>query len=250
MMKLVTGHGGSASFALLLALEELGGSYDIQTIDLQEFEQWSAGHRQLSPNGEAPVLVFDGRAMDHALLALYYLAEVFPEKGLMPPEPTHCYTVHAETFILDRQIADHLAYIGWLATVPLQVREDYLHRLAARSDKPKLAGWSAVWRDAVPAEHRIADAQAKVIQGVERVSRLLGADEWMVGNRFSIADIVVFALLRQIPDIMPDCRSLEESTPLAAWFARMAERPSAQRALERLGKAGLYGVFKPPVYLD
>ncbi|HEX7875080.1 MAG TPA: glutathione S-transferase family protein [Sphingobium sp.] len=248
MIRLIAGSGEAAAFGLVFALEELGAPFVLEPIDLRRFVQWSPQHRALSTDGNPVVLDMDGQTMDRPLLALLYLAETKPESRLLPDDPTHRYAVQATIAQFDHALGGGIRYLGWLATVTQRQRDDYAARLNMRNDRPVLAGWSAVWRDAVSEEQRADDARAKVRHGIEQVAALLSNRRWLIGDEFTVADIATFALLRQLPRIGFDLVEPDGSA-LSAWFQRVGGRPSAQLASARIAEVGLGDVFDPPIYV-
>lgn len=245
MNRLVAGHGEAATFGLAFALEELGLPYVVEPIDLHRFAQWTPQHRALSPDGNPLVLDMAERTMDHPLLALLFLAESCPGSRLLPDSPADRYAVQALIAQLDHRIGDGLSYLGWLATTPDADRADYRARLAQRPDRPVLAGWSAVWHDAVPEDERPDQARAKIGQGIETIAAVLGDREWLVGTHFTLADIVGFSLLRQAGRVGPDAAGIAS---LALWIERLGQRPAVHRASERIAEAGLSDTFRPPIF--
>lgn len=248
MIRLVTGHDEAAAFGLAFALEEIGAPYEVVPLDLGNFAQWNQ-HRALSPEGKPVVLEIEGRAMDHPFLALLYLAETVADAELLPNDPAEQYLVHARSAQFERQIGGSLSYLGWLETTSPPDRQDYLARLVAHPERPVLAGWSAVWRDAIPEDRRADDAKAKILQGLAQIAAQIGNGAWLVGGRFTIADITAFALLRRVPDMLPGVASLSDWTALASWYARIAERTTTLRARQRFVETGLDLTFCPPVFV-
>ena len=248
MNRLVAGHGEAATFGLVFALEELGLPFVLEPIDLHRFAQWTPQHRALSPDGNPVVLEMAGCAMDHPLLALIFLAETSPESQLLPDSPADRYAVQAPIAQLQHQIGDSLSYLGWLATTPSSDRADYLARLAQRTDRPVLAGWSAVWHDAVPEEQRPDNARVKIRQGIETIATMLGDRQWLVGTHFTVADIVGFSLLRQAGRVGLDADDVPCAPPLASWLERLGQRPAVRRTFARIAEAGLSATFRPPIF--
>jgi len=154
--------------------------------------------------------------------------------------------VQAETAIMTRQMAGSLNMIGWAQSLPAEQRADYFARLGARPDRPKISGWSAVWRDAVPEERRLEDARAKVVSGMDHIAALIGSRDWLIGARMTLADIVGFSLVRLAAELIPDCSALSGSSPLADWFARVAARQPVRHATARLEQEGIAQIFCPP----
>jgi glutathione S-transferase len=62
---------------------------------------------------------------------------------------------------------------------------------------------------------------------VERVSRALAQGPYLLGERFTAADILVSGPFEWNPDFAPSNRAVE------GWLARLAERPAARRAAEK-----------------
>lgn len=248
MNRLVAGHGEAATFGLAFTLEELGLPFVLEPIHLSCFAQWTPEHRALSPDGNPVVLDMAGCAMDHPLLALLFLAETFPESHLLPENPADRYAVQALIAQLQHQIGDSLSYLGWLATTSDSDRTDYLARLTQRTDRPVLAGWSAVWHDAVPEDQRPDKARAKISQGIETITAMLGDRQWLVGTHFTVADIVGFSLLRQTRRVGLDADDVPCSPPLASWIERLNQRPAVHRTVARIAEAGLSDTFRPPIF--
>lgn len=88
----------SASYRVRIALNMLGISYRTVPINLLEGRQKSPEYLELNPQGLVPTLVIDGQVMTQSLSIVEYLAELRPERGLLPAG------------IADRQHVRTLAY--------------------------------------------------------------------------------------------------------------------------------------------
>jgi glutathione S-transferase len=247
MNLIIAGHGGASTLALAATLGELGQSYEVAGLDLLNFGQWQTDHRRHSAAGEPVVLVTDEHAMDNPLLAMLYLAETEASSGLLPDDLADIYLVHALMAQWTVLLSGPLAYLGWHARTPQDVQRDYLGRLERHPQRPVLSGWSAVWRDAVPEDQRASDAQAKVDKGIAMIGSRLGNGTWLVGEQFSLADIMAFALLCDA-QTMPDGSIAELAPPMARWFAAMESRPAVTSALRQLQISGLDNIRCAPVF--
>jgi glutathione S-transferase len=66
----------------------------------------------------------------------------------------------------------------------------------------------------------------KLIQHVEKISRVLETSEWLVNNQFSLADIHIFPFVRQLVKIQPQPSFLEKHVSVLRWVESISSRPS------------------------
>ena len=97
------------------------------------------------------------------------------------------------------------------------------------------------WREAIEdsySEQVIADSVRKATQLVDRIEKALAdGGQWLVGDRYSIADIDAFSKANSLPKLLPDVANAEHAPHFWAWLERMRARPAVARALG-LSKAG------------
>jgi glutathione S-transferase len=75
---------GSSSFAVHIALHEVGAAFEGKVIKLNHRDQDPPEFRDLNPEGKVPTLVVDGRPMTEVAGILYYLAKRYPQAKLFP----------------------------------------------------------------------------------------------------------------------------------------------------------------------
>ena len=77
---------GVCSLASHIALIEAGLSFDIEKVNLKEkVTEHGADFRQINPLGYVPALVLDsGEVLTEGPAILQYVADLAPEKGLIP----------------------------------------------------------------------------------------------------------------------------------------------------------------------
>lgn len=78
---------GSAALAPHIALEDVGAAYEAVKIDLIAGEQRQPDFLAVNPKGRVPALVTDRGILTEAPAILGYIAQVFPQAGLMPTDP-------------------------------------------------------------------------------------------------------------------------------------------------------------------
>jgi glutathione S-transferase len=75
---------GSSSFAVHIALHEIGVAFDARPMSFGKNDMRAPEYLALNPEGKVPTLVVDGRALTEVAAILYYLAKRFPNAGLLP----------------------------------------------------------------------------------------------------------------------------------------------------------------------
>ena len=250
MIELVHGGRDAASFRLVFALAELDLPHAEQRINLMALEQWSEPLRALSGGGAVPVLIDGALVMDDGPVALLYLAEILPEAGLLPAEPIGRYDVQSLQDRLDGLMLDSVNAVGWHQTTEPAERDDYLRRLECVPGRQRLTGWSAVWRDAIAPENRLAEARSKLSRGIACIEQALDSRDWLVGDQFSVADIAAFALARPVPELMPESADRKTAPRFTAWLERVGSRPGCRRALDAAPALKGLSPFAPPRWVD
>ena len=149
------------------------------------------------PEGKVPVLVHDGVMIWETAAILLYLTDLFPEARLGIP-------------VGDRERGRYLSWLAWYAGV----MEPALVHDAAGLSHPFL---TATFRG--PAEIR------------ERLSAALADEDWLVGGRYTAADLLLSSPYLWFKDMDPGCPRI------ADWVARCAAHPGRVAAMEMDGRA-------------
>lgn len=234
------GEPNGPSFSVLAALAESGLDIECRAIDLLAGERHAiAGIAEplaldMGLEGEGPVLVTDGEAMSDAVFLAQYFDEAAGGCGLQPSDPY----VHWEMMMWCRQLIERLApaaaYLGTLAHTQnalAAMAPEAFHTLAGNIVSEDLrARWQELHDGAVDAA-KVADSKAKVDQFAQRAEdRLADGRDWLMGD-FSIADLETYGWLAGMRGLEPE--AFAGKAKLAAWFDRVAARPSAQAAFAR-----------------
>jgi glutathione S-transferase len=75
---------GSSSFAVQIALHEIGVPFEGKPVSFKGGDLRSPAYLKLNPEGKVPTLVIDGRPLTEVAAILYYLAKRFPDAELLP----------------------------------------------------------------------------------------------------------------------------------------------------------------------
>lgn len=182
---------------VIWTLEELGEPYELTVVssDGEEHEQ----HRVRHPLGRVPVLEDgEGYIFESAAICLH-LADLHPDAGLVPPLGTH----------------ERALVYQWTTFAPAELEPRLIATaIAARRDP-----------DRADSVRRRFDA------ATEAVSDALGDGDYLLGDRFTVADVLVGTALAFTDRVGV---AAELPANLHEYLARLARRPAYERALARL----------------
>jgi len=193
--------GAGRPIRVVWALEEVGADYELVTMSAEEGR--SADHRARHPLGRVPVLEDEQGPMFESTALVFHVVELYPQAGLLPPPATH-----------ERAIVQGLSIFA-MTEFEAPAIESYRQR----ETNPEASARAAA---------RCVDAVA-VLEGA-----LSGAPPYLVGSRFSVADIVAGGVL----GVAVRVGAIEPSPTSAAYMQSLASRPAWQRASSKLGSRG------------
>jgi glutathione S-transferase len=190
-------HGLVRDLRVRWALEEAGWPYEERLVDLQSKN--SPEYRQLQPFGQVPAFEEDGLVLFESGSIVLHIAERSP--ALMPVDARDRAHVKTWMFAALNSVEQHVQNLTEIDLF--------------NADK----AWAKERRPAVEqrAKTRLAD-----------LSAALGEREYLVGDRFTAADLLMTSVLR-----IPRQTSLVAEVPnLDAYRLRCESRPAFKRALE------------------
>ena len=171
-------------------LEEIGQPYETIVLDYGPAMQ-TPDYLAINPMGKVPVLVHDGRVVSECAAICAYLADAFPQAGLLP--------------------GDRSAYFRWLffAAGPLE---------AAVTNK-------AVGLEA-PAERRQMLGYGNYDLACKALDFAVSQAPFIAGDRFSAADVYVGSQVGWGLQF----GTLPETEALTRYWARIKDRPARLKA--------------------
>jgi len=200
MMKLYCKPGACSLSPHIVALE-CGLDFTQVNVDLQKkVTEQGEDYWQINPKGQVPALQFDdGSILTEGVAIVQYLADLKPDRHLLAP-----------TGSLTRYHT-----LEWLSFVSSELHKSF----------------SPLFRPDTPEEYKtIALAQQE--KKYQQVNEALQDKQWLLGLRFTVADVYLFVVTRWAKAIKLDLAGLDA---LEAWFNRVAERPAVQAALKAEG---------------
>ncbi len=190
-----------------ILMAEKGIEIDTVQVDLMSGEQLTEEFLKINPLGQVPVLELDdGTRLAQVMAICRYLEETYPDTPLFGRDPVERAKVDA--------INDQLQANGMVAVME-----------AFRNATPGFVN------RAMPGPHNYAQIPALSERGMLRLDNFfsdfdahLAANQYMVGDYFSVADITGFTVVefaRWVKKSIP-----EECSNLQRWYQQVKQRPS------------------------
>ncbi len=192
----------TCALATHLALEWAAAPYEAVCIDFKTQQQRSPDFLAINPKGRVPALVTDRGVLTETPALLLYVAQMFPQAGLAPLD---------DPFLL----AKMNEFNSYLCST---VHVNHAHR-----------GRGVRWADD---ESAWESMKKKVPQNIAENFELIEATylqgPWVLGERFSTADMYLFTIARWIKVHEIDVARFPK---VAAHMQQMNAQPQAQRVL-------------------
>jgi glutathione S-transferase len=184
-----------------------------------------------------PVLSIDGRRIADSTAIVAALEERFPEPPLYPADPAERgHALELEEFF-DEVLGPYIRQLAWyeLGNDPERFAE--LMKQAAPGPLARFPGPSAAYARAYTTlRFRAGSAQeaergrAKVLAALDRLEAELGDGDYLVGDRFSVADLTAASLF--YPLALPEEGPLAPDSPSARGFQAFREPLLERRGVQ------------------
>ncbi len=215
----------------LIALEEKQAEYDRREIAAEPLERAVPGFppaitQRISVEGDGPVLVHDGETIVSSFFMLEYIAESFAGPALLPDDALGRYRAQSIGQVVALMIAPFVSAVA-LARHPLPAVD-----LVGVEPFERRQAWE---RGQSGSSFSPDELTGKLRPTLAKLNAMLTSD-WFLGT-YSIADIDVFAMVRDLPELVPGL--LKDAAPaLRDFIARMEARPAVGRALTMTWREG------------
>jgi glutathione S-transferase len=182
-------------------LEEIGEPFEVKKVDLQAGAHKKPDYLKLNPNGAVPTLVDGDLVLFESAAICQYLADKYPAKKLAPAVGT----------------PERGKYYQWI------------HYAMSGLEPPAVTIFehTAMLPEAERLPQLVEKSRERLTAAVKVVDDALAGREWILGNQFGAADVMVGSTLMwcQMMSLIGD------ATPnVAAYLGRCVARPAAQRA--------------------
>jgi glutathione S-transferase len=232
-------HGSSACAAKVrLALAEKQLAWDSRYIDIMRGEQFAPDYVALNPKAVVPTLLHDGTVIVESTVICEYLDDAFPDSPLMPADPVQRAEVRVWTKAVDEELHPACSAVTYLVS-----HRHTILRNGARGHAEFLAKGRAEGRAARERKWQWvqqgfkapgAQAQLEVYAGyLEKMEHALEGQDWLVGNRFSMADVALAPYLNRLSILSMDAIWRNGRLPrVDDWFVRVRARASFEVAFD------------------
>jgi len=201
---------GTCARSILVALEEAGAPFKLEVVAHMRGDHKSPEYLALNPNGKVPVLVADGHPIAETSAILLYLAQVFPDAGLLP---------------LQRDVTEDAVTISHLIWCSSE-----LHGNVFRIRIPQY------FCDTNPGRERQKQMAMDTMHAkFAIIEQRLQDGPWFLGGEWSVIDAFLLWVWFRLDGTGFD---LARYAKFADHYARNMQRPSVQRALAREGEIG------------
>jgi glutathione S-transferase len=204
--------------AMRMFLAEKGITIPTKAVDLMKAENRRPPYTDRNPGGQLPALELDnGRCIGETVAIWEYLEEKYPNPPLIGAS--------AEERAEARQ---------WQRRIELKITEILYNSFRYSEGAPIFKDRMRILPEAAPG------MKAVVQDGLKWLDQQLEGRQWIAGDRFTIADIILYCALDfgagVGQKIDPSLKNVN------AWFARVNERPSARTSLHPASaQAGMKG---------
>jgi glutathione S-transferase len=201
-MKLLNSLGPNPRIVRMFLLEK-GLEIPFEEIDILAADNRRAPYLANNPGGQMPSLILDnGRCISETVAICEYLEDLHPTPPLIGADPFE----RAEQRMWQRRVELNITenlYNAFRYSVGLELFQDRVHCLPeAAPGLAEITQEKLVWLD-----------------------QLMGRNAWICGDRFTLADMVLFCALDFGEGVGQaiDANNLN----ISAWFGRMMTRDSA-----------------------
>jgi glutathione S-transferase len=195
-------HPAYCSQAVHIALREAGLSADLLQVDTVAGRvEDGRDYREINPRGYVPLLELDdGSRHTEVAALLQYVGDLAPASGLMPAAGTR----------------ERFEVLQWLTFVSSEMHKVFspwlFHKETADSTR--------------------RDCREKLARRFAELDARLRGREWLVGDRFTVADAYAFPIMNWAPMLG---MGLAAYPSLVAWMERVKARPQVRAALRAEG---------------
>ncbi len=232
MLTLYSFGPGANSLKPMLALYEKGLDFSVHRLNPATFEHHEDWFKAINPRGQVPALDHDGRIITESTVICEYLEDVFPDANpLRPSDPFAIAQMRVWTKWVDEYFCWCVSTVGWERMIGPMARalsdaefEDKIARIPIPEQQTK-------WRNARAGFPKalLDDEMRKIAVSVRRLDDQLAQTEWLIGDRYTLADVCNFAIAAGMQFGFPEFVNASETPHLLRWIEAIAARPAVQK---------------------
>lgn len=227
MIELFHNHASTCSQKVRICLAEKGLDYVGRHIDLGTFEHLTPEYLAINPNGVVPTLRHDGGVVIESTVICEYLDEVFPQEPLSPADPLGRAAMRAWLRFID-EVPSMAVRVPTFQNLVLpayqRLSKDAFDRLADSMPVRKQFIMRMGQDGFSSTEYQGSIEQLD--RSLRRMEKALENGPWLVGERYSIADICVLPVLHRMEEMGMAAMWRADMPRVTDWYGRAIARPS------------------------
>ena len=222
----------SASRKVRLCLAEKGVLWESHPLDLATFDHHQDWYKALNPSGIVPALLVDSKPLVESNFINEWLDETFAGPRLRPADPTQRHDMRLWAKYIDEHCLPAVQKHNWMILFHPFARKwsdaELEARLAVIPTEERRKTWRRMAREPYSAAE--LEAALDVLRDMmDRIEVRLQDRDWLVGDRFGLADIAAAPYVVRFCEIAP---TEADARPRAAeWWQRMRARRSFAEAV-------------------
>jgi ganglioside-induced differentiation-associated protein 1 len=231
-------HGSSACAAKVrFALAEKSLEWIGHYVDILRGEQFTPEFLRLSPKAVVPVLVHDGAVIRESTVICEYAEEAFPANPIYPHSPLQRAQVRIWTKAVDEDLHPACSALTYVLSHRHTILRngvgsfaEFLKGAAPEDVAARTLKWQ--WIQQGLQAPGAAD-KIRLYDGyLHRMEAALARSDWLVGDRFSMADIALAPYLNRLAALALTGVWQNGRLPrVAQWFERVRQRATFAPAL-------------------
>jgi glutathione S-transferase len=234
MLELYHANHSTCSQKVRLCMAEKGLSFTGHLINLATKEQLDPAYLKINPNGVVPSLVHDGLTIIDSSVICEYLDEVFPENSLTPDNAYDRARMRKWMRYIEEVPTTAVRFPSFnMAFLPRFDGLDEESFVEEQADvRPLRKGFFRRMGPTGFTDEDIKESFDQITRTAERMEEALADGPWLLGDMYTLADVIVAPLIDRMADLGLS-NLWEESCPrVTDWYARIQARPAFAEAFD------------------
>ncbi len=242
MLELYHTATSTCSQKVRMTLAEKGVEFVSRNVNLRLNENLTPEYLKLNPNGVVPTLVHDGNVILDSSVICEYLDEVFPQPRLGPDDAVgRAHLRKWLRFLEEVPTAAIRVPTFHMALKPFAGVDQETYRTERADIRPLRKHFYRKMKSGGFSQDEIEASLDQLDLTLRRMEDALAKGPWLMGQQFSLADIVVIPTIDRLDDL--GMAGMWRGYPgVTAWYARIKARPSYVTAFypgSRISQSGV-----------
>ncbi|MBT3916122.1 MAG: glutathione S-transferase family protein [Rhodospirillaceae bacterium] len=232
MLELYNTPHSTCSQKVRICLAEKNLEWTDRHVNLATKEHLAPAYLKINPNGVVPTLIHDGAVITDSSVICEYIDEVFPAPALTPAEPAQKAVMRAwlrfgeeVPTVAVRVPSFNMAFLPRFEGLS----EDEFHDQQADIRPLRKQFYRRMGRGGFDGEDFSA-ALEQIHSTAQRMNDALAAGPWLLGEQYTLADIILAPLLDRMADLGFADLWNTDFPRVTEWFERSQERAGFKRA--------------------